>query len=137
MFEQFVELQDRIHAIVDRAEAILREPGNRDVATLGQARWQAARLLRQYQLFKHSRIFDPIAASQDFRALKAKRMKEDCIRFGETFQEYVLRWSVVSIADNWEEYHAAALGSITRIRAQLVKERAGVAELLDVKSEAA
>jgi hypothetical protein len=137
MFEQFVELQDRIHAIVDRAEAILREPGNRDVAALGQARWQAARLLRQYQLFKHSRIFDPIAASQDFRALRAKRMKEDCIRFGETFQDYVLRWSVVSISDNWEEYHAAALGSVARIRAQLVKERAGVAELLDVNSEAA
>jgi hypothetical protein len=137
MFEQFVELQDHILAIVDRAEAILRDPGNRDTAALGQARWQAARALRQYQLFKHSRIFDPIAAGQDFRALKARRMKEDCIRFGEGFHEYVLRWSVVSIPDNWEEFHVAALASIARIRAQLAKERAGVAELLDVKSEAA
>ena len=136
MFEQFVELQDHIHAIVDRAEAILREPGNRDVASLGQARWQAARALRQYQLFKHGRIFDPIAASQDFRALKARQMKEDCISFGDAFHKYVLRWSVVSIADNWEEYHAAALGSVARIRAQLVKERVGIAELLGVKSAA-
>ena len=136
MFEQFVELQDHIHAIVDRAEAILREPGNRDVAALGQARWQAARALRQYQLFKHGRIFDPIAASQDFRAVKARQMKDDCIRFGEAFHKYVLRWSVVSISDNWEEYHAAALASVARIRAQLVRERAGVAELLGVKSAA-
>ena len=136
MFEEFTELQDRIHAIIDRAEAILREPGNRNVAALGQARWEAARTLRQYQLFKHGRIFDPIAQGEDHRALKARQMKTECLHFGEEFRNYVMRWSVVSILDSWDDYHPAALASIARIRAQLVRERCGVAELLEAKSAA-
>jgi hypothetical protein len=136
MFEQFVELQDRIHAIVNRSEAILRSD-SRDVAALGNCRWEAARTLREYQLFKHSRIFDPLERVQDYRAIKARRMKADCIRVGEEFRAYVLKWSVVSILDHWAEYHPAALDAVARMRAQLAKERAGVAELLDMKSAAA
>jgi hypothetical protein len=137
MFEQFVELQDRIHAIVNKAEAILRQPDNRDVAALGAARWEVARVLREYQLFKHSRIFDPLERGSDYRAIKAKRMKADCIRVGEEFRAYVLKWSVVSILDHWADYHPAALDAVARIRAHLKRERVGVAELLDVVTVAA
>ena len=137
MFEHFIELQDRILAIVSRAEAILRQPGNRDTAALGGARWEVARALREYQLFKHSCIFDPLERGADYRAIKAKRMKADCIRIGEEFRAYVLKWSVVSILDHWAEYHPAALDAVARIRAHLAKERIGVAELLDTQSAAA
>ena len=136
MFEQFIELQDRILAITDRTEAILRSD-SKDVAALGNCRWEAARTLREYQLFKHGRIFDPLEKGQDYRAIKARRMKADCIRVGEEFRAYVLKWSVVSILDHWAEYHPAALDLIARIRAHLAKERIGVAELLDQKSAAA
>lgn len=136
MFEHFVELQDRILAIVDRAESILRSEA-RDIAALGQARWEVARALREYQLFKHSRIFDPIERGQDYRAIRARRMKAECIRVGEEFRAYVLKWSVVSILDHWADYHPAALDAAARIRAHLAKERLGVAELLDGQSAAA
>ena len=136
MFEQFVELQDRILAIADRSEAILRSD-SKDVAALGNCRWEAARTLREYQLFKHNRIFDPLEKGQDYRAIRARRMKADCIRVGDEFRAYVLKWSVVSILDHWSEYHPAALDLIARIRAHLAKERIGVAELLDQKSAAA
>ena len=136
MFEQLTLLQDRILAIVDRAEAILRS-GTRDVAALGQTRWEVARTLREYQLFKHSRIFDPIERAQDYRALRARQMKAECIRVGEEFRQYVLTWSVVSILDHWATYHPAALDAVARIRAHLASERAGIAELLDVKPKAA
>jgi len=136
MFEQFLALQDRIFAIVDRAESVLRDPGNRDITTLGQCRWEAARTLREYQLFKHGRIFDPIERGQDFRALRARRMKADCVHVGEEFRAYVLKWSVVSILDHWDEYHPAALEAVRRIRAHLAKERIGVAELLGVQATA-
>jgi hypothetical protein len=137
MFAKFVDLQDRVHAIVNRAEAILRDPDNKDVAALGTARWELARTLREYQLFKHSRIFDPLERGQDYRAIRARRMKADCIRVGEEFRAYVLKWSVVSILDHWSEYHPAALDAVARIRAHLARERVGVAELLDVRPVAA
>jgi len=133
MFEQFAQLRDRIHAIVDRAETILRS-GVRDVAALGQIRWEVARTLREYQLFKHSRIFDPIERGQDYRAALARRMKAECIRVGEEFRRYVLKWSVVSILDHWNEYHPAALDAIRRIRVHLANERPGISELLGVTS---
>jgi hypothetical protein len=137
MFEQFIEFQDRILAIVARAEAALLDPVKRDVAALGQSRWELARALREYQLFKHSRIFDPLERCQDYRAVKAQRMKAECIRVGEEFRKYVLKWSVVSILDHWADYHPAALDAIARTRAQLAKDRIGVAELLDLRSAAA
>ena len=136
MLEQFTLLQDRILAILDRAEAILRS-GTNDVAALGKTRWEAARALREYQLFKHSRIFDPLERGQDYRAAHARRMKAECIRVGEEFRQYVLTWSVVSILDHWAEYHPAALDAIRRIRAHLASERRAIAELFDVKPAAA
>lgn len=136
MFEQFVELQDRILAIVARAEAILRSDV-RDVAGLGKARWEVARALREYQLFKHARVFDPLSGGQDFRGVQARRMKAECVRVGEEFRQYVLKWSVVSILDHWAEYHPAALDAVVRIRAQLARERAGVLRLIDPNTAAA
>ena len=136
MFDRFVELQDRILAITVRSEAILRDPDKRDVAALGNARWEVTRALREYQIFKHTRIFDPLEKCGDHRAFQARRMKAECIRVGEEFRRYVLKWSAVSILDHWADYHPAALDSIARIRAQLAKERIGVATLLDVRSAA-
>lgn len=136
MFEQFIEFQDRILAIVARAEAILRDPANRDVAALGQTRWEVARALREYQLFKHNRIFDPLERSHDYRAVKARRMKAECTRFGEEFRKYVLKWSVISIIDNWADYHPAALEATARVRAHLAKERIGIVELIEAQPAA-
>jgi hypothetical protein len=132
MFEQFVEFQNRILAIAARSETVL-ESGQRDVAALSAARWEIARTLREYQLFKHIRIFDPLLGRNDYRGCKAERMKAECIQFGERFRDHVLKWSVVSILDHWDEYQPAALATIGEIRKQLARERSGVAVLLDVK----
>lgn len=137
MFERFIELQDRILAIAVRGEAALLASGDHDVATLSQMRWEIARALREYQLFKHTRIFDPIERQPDHRAPQARRMKAECVRVGEEFRNYVLKWSVVSTLDHWADYHPAALDAIARIRAQLAKERIGVIALLEAKSAAA
>ncbi|HMI17954.1 MAG TPA: hypothetical protein VK533_00280 [Sphingomonas sp.] len=137
MFDRFMELQERILAIAVRSEAALLAPGDHDVAALGQTRWEIARALREYQLFKHTRIFDPIERQPDHRAYQARRMKAECIRVGEEFRRYVLKWSVVSILDHWAEFLPAALDAIARIRAQLAKERIGVTALLEIKSAAA
>jgi hypothetical protein len=136
MFEQFIELQDRILAIVRRSEAALLNPEERDVAELGKTRWELARSLREYQLFKQTSIFDPIERTQDSRAPRTRRMRAECERAGEAFRQYVLKWSVVSILDYWDDYKAAALTAMTQVRAQLSGERNDMAELLGVRRAA-
>ncbi|WP_294392034.1 hypothetical protein [uncultured Sphingomonas sp.] len=131
MYIQFLSLQRRLHAVIDRAERALNAAGEPDIATMGQTRWEIARLLREYQLMKHNRIFVQFEHGFDDRARKARRMKADCIRSGEEYRAYIMEWSVVSILDNWTTYKAAATQAITRLRTQLQREHDGVAYLLD------
>jgi hypothetical protein len=137
MFELFVELQDRILAIVARSEALLLDKTHRDVSALGQTRWELARTLREYQLLKHTQIFDRYERQPTQAGALAQQMKRECIRAGEDFRQYVLKWSVVSILDHWDDYRPAALEAIAHVRSQLSQERAGVTNLLRVSAAAA
>jgi hypothetical protein len=130
MFDRFTELQSRIHGLVDRTEALLLDRGAPDIGALGSARWELARTLREYQLFKHSCIFDPLEQRRGADASSARIMKADCIRFGEEFLAYVLRWSAASPLQQWDEFESASRDMIARIRAQLAAERIGVTDLL-------
>jgi hypothetical protein len=130
MFDRFAEFQSRIEALLVRGEAVLRATDDRDVSQLGQTRWEMARLLREYQLYKHTRIFDHFERVGGSQAALARQMRAECIRVGEEFRAYILKWSVTSILDNWAEYQPAALDAIARIRAQLVREQVGVERLL-------
>lgn len=131
MFDRFTDYQGRIHDLVERTEALLLDRTARDIGALGSARWELARALREYQLFKHSCIFDPLEQRRDPRAFEARIMKADCIRFGEEFLAYVLRWSAASPLQQWDEFESASRAMIARIRAQLASERIAVAGLLD------
>lgn len=131
MVNRFTELQRRIHGLVERTEALLLDRTAPDVGALGSARWELARTLREYQLFKQSCIFDPLEQRRDPRALDARIMKADCIRFGEEFLAYVLRWSAASPLQQWDEFDSASRDMIARIRAQLAAERISVPSLVD------
>lgn len=137
MFDRFTELQSRIHAIVDESEALLVQGDARNADALGKVRWELARALREYQLFKHSCIFDPIERRQDPNAPKARRMRADCIRFGEEFLAYVLRWSAASPLQQWDEFESASRSMVAGIRAQLASERIAMADLLGATVAAA
>jgi len=137
MFDQFVELQDRILAIVARSEAFLLDQTRRDVGGLGRTRWDLARTLRDYQSLIHAQIFDRYERCPDQAGQLAQQLKGDCIRAGEDFRQYVLKWSVTSILDHWDDYRPAALEAIAKVRSQLAKERAGVTDLLRLGAVAA
>lgn len=131
MFNRFTELQGRIHGLVERTEALLLDSTARDIGALGSARWELARTLREYQLFKQSCIFDQLEQRHDPRAPRTRVMKADCIRFGEEFLAYVLRWSAASPLQQWDEFESASRDMIARIRAQLARERIAIAGLSD------
>ena len=93
-------------------------------ATLGPMRWKMVRLLRAYQIFKHSEIFDPaIASGSPTRAAAAHAMKARCIAAGETFRHYVVTWTARDVAAAWDEYQPAMKRMIADLRAHIAIER--------------
>ena len=137
MFNRFTDLQGRIRGLIERTETLLLDPTARDIGALGSVRWELARTLREYQLFKQSCIFDPMEQRRDPKAPCARAMKADCIRFGEDFLAYMLRWSAVSPLQQWDEFVAASLEMGARIRNQLAVELAGITAMFGQGDKAA
>lgn len=72
--------------------------GARDLLASGHPtavlRWQLVRALREYQLFKHREIFDPLAGSLNPQlADLACGMKMRCIATCNAYGDHVQRWS--------------------------------------------
>jgi hypothetical protein len=129
MFDELRHHQDRVRAIVDRIDTILRAD-RRDTVALAQARWTLTRVLNAYALFKHGRVFDPIIASRDpARAPAARALKEECLRVGDLFRAHVLRWSAADVGAEWDGYRHDTLALIARLRSHLDRERAAVLAL--------
>ena len=57
--DAFIAHQARILLQLSQAEDLLRAGDEQAVEALGRMRWLLVRLLREYQIFKHSRIFEP------------------------------------------------------------------------------
>lgn len=98
---------------------------------LAHLRWQLLRLLREYQLFKHGEIFDPLLrAGDENRRAQAASLKSRCIAMAAVVSEHSRRWTVAGTLDH-DDYPDEARALIFRIGAHLVQERAGVEHLLD------
>lgn len=129
--------QQRLLAKLGENDALLRaaEP---DSHALGCVRWQLVRLLREYQLFKHRRIFDPaIRSGVTLARAQAETMKAECIAAGEAIARFVLTWSAVEGPVDWSAYRLAALDLHLAIRRHVVRERRGVIALLAMTRVAA
>lgn len=129
--EQLRHHQDAILAHVDRAtDFALLDPVYAR-GPLAKARWEMARMLRAYQLFKHTEIFDPaIACGLPHQRQAAQAMKEDCLAAGEAYWAHTRRWSSEDIACRWEDYRPAMLAMAGQIRSHVTRERANLALLL-------
>ena len=130
MSSQIVAYHTKIMSIVQETEATLRsdEP---DLMALGGLRWALGRTLGDYQLFKHTRFFDPLLERGTTRQVAiAERMKRACITAGIEYRAFVAEWDANSILDRWPHYRPAALAIMARIRAHIDAERDGLVQLL-------
>jgi len=130
MFDQFIQLQDRVLAIVDRAEAMLLQD-DPALPGLAQVRWQFCRALQAYELYFHNGILDSVSRRQPDRAEEASALKARPI--GPKLREHVMKWSAISPADHWQDYRNSCLDGLPRLRDRLSGERAAVTALLDVQ----
>jgi len=125
------EHQAQVARVLAEARPLLRDEDASHLKALALARWQLLRVLREYQLFKHSEIFDPmIAAGAVGRADTARRLKGRCLDIAAAFAAYVQRWSLTGPARDWTAYTAEALAMADRIDRFMMEELVEVRALL-------
>lgn len=123
--------QLRVQELTQASRQFIRRDAAAAQPDLAHTRWQLLRVLREYQLFKHNEVFDPlIAASRPELVAMASRLKAACMRAAEDYRLHTLHWSEHGAADRWEEYQAAVLSIAERIDEHLETERAAIALLL-------
>ncbi len=120
-----------VRGIIARAETCLRHPHQRDALTLAKLRWEVARAIGAYTLFKHHELFDPLVAHGTAeQARVAAEAKRACLAMGEQFQAHVRKWSGTPVADHWDEYKPATVAILAKLRAHFDTERQVVASML-------
>lgn len=125
------EQQGEIAALLAAVRAALAASDPRAREALASHRWQAVKLLRGYQLFKHTEIFDPMSRHPDrLRADRAVRMKARCLETGQAYTDHVQRWSATGIAAAFDDYRRELLGVVARIEKHLAHEATEAALLL-------
>ena len=98
---------------------------------LAQTRWHLLRVLREYQLFKHNEIFDPLIASQRPElAAMARRMKIACISASEEYRLHTVRWAEQGSTNDWIAYEQAVRQIAAGLKSHLAAERVESAMLL-------
>lgn len=131
LLDRLVEHQNGVREIFARAEACLRHPHQRDALTLAKLRWEVARAIGAYTLFKHHELFDPLVthgnAEQARVAAEAKRV---CLAMGEQFHAHVRKWSGTPVAEHWDDYKPAAVAIMAKLRVHFDTERQVVASML-------
>ena len=98
---------------------------------MAKARWAAVRQLREYQVFKHTEIFDVVVRSGNaIQAAQARQLAARCIATGEAFQAHVTRWGSQDVVAQWALYQPAVTAMIARLRRSLASEQVAIAALL-------
>ncbi len=125
------DYQHDILALLNEVQPLLAHdaPGNRSL--LAQLRWRLVRVLRAYQVFKHGEIFNPMMRSgPPAQAAFARDLKAQCVTAGDSFRDYVSRWSTADLAASWDEHVAATGAMIQQLRHHLQSEQAAIGVLL-------
>jgi len=108
------------------------ELAERNTVTLAALRWRLVRLLREYQLFKHTEIFDPIIrGDRASRSADAGRLKAACEETGAAYNDHIRRWNLSGTGETSPDYAADARHMIRRVGEHLDREQLDIRRLLD------
>ena len=123
---------DRVQALADEAEGLLRREGMAALPRMGKLRVDQGVAMASYQLFVHRQVFEPLTRNgTPAQAEAAKRLKVECVIFSGTFCRYVQDWSKRDTATHWHEYLPAALGMVAAIRSHIARVRDEIAPTFD------
>jgi hypothetical protein len=123
------DYQARIRAQIASDRALLDAEGEAARPVLAQRRWILARLLREYQLFKHVELFDPALARDDRLGVVA-RLKTRCTAIGDRFAAYLACWTSPAIDGHWTHYAAATHRMFDALDRHVEQERRAIEAML-------
>ncbi|WP_294391439.1 hypothetical protein [uncultured Sphingomonas sp.] len=118
-------------ALIDTAARLVESEPGQARPQLAATRWTVARLLGQYQLFKHSEILQPaIRYGSAGRANRARELLALCNARGEQFHVYLKYWASHDVGQDWATYRQAMLDMAVTLRSALEKEDDEIAGFL-------
>lgn len=129
-YDRLVDYQSRIVTCIDGAVELLALDPEAARMPLARIRWTMVRILREYQLFKHREIFDPVIVRDDRYSPIARRLKEACLAAADQHLTFVARWNAGDVAARWHEYRPAMAARSAQLRRDIARERREVATLL-------
>lgn len=129
--EILAQYQRSIMTILCQGRRTLAASDASQMMALALIRWEMTRTLREYQLFKHGEIFDPIMrVAGSPRGRVAAALKERCLCLGEAFRKHVQRWSLEGPATAWDDYQREAISLAVQIEQHLEMEMREITALL-------
>lgn len=125
------EHQSRAAEILGRAQAALAGSQDVESARLAQMRWELMRVLRDYQLFKHTEIFNPvIQTGTPAEAKTAAQLKDRCVGIAALYADHARKWTLMGAVDAWPHYRTEALRMIRDLEAHMAAELRDTGALL-------
>jgi len=101
-------------------------------AELVKARWQLARQVREYQLFKHAEIFGPtIRFGTETQSRLAAQAAALCTANGAEFHAYLTQWSGRDTLGQWPDYQSATKAMVAGLRQALAAEKFQIGRLVE------
>lgn len=125
------EYHARLQILLDRSSAAVSENAVKNVELAG-LRWQLVRLLREYQLFKHVEVFDPLIKSNgSSQCANARDMKERCEIIGDQYNGFIKAWNLGDNGPSSADYRAAATKVLAAVRRHVASESEQIPRLLN------
>lgn len=125
------EIRTPIMAVLKQANKELALRDASSIRALALVRWELMRHLRAYQLYKHSRIFDPIIGSGiGAKTIFAQELKDRCLALARDYETHVTKWSLTGPAAAWSDYVSEAQAMSKRIERHLFQETQQIEALL-------
>ncbi|RZM05334.1 MAG: hypothetical protein EOP68_18380 [Sphingomonas sp.] len=123
--------QDALSVLIDQITALLAGDPEAARLPLAGVRWSIARKAREYQLFKHTEIFDPaIVRGRPAQAALAADLRRACLTVSGEYEAHIRRWAGRDTVIEWAAYRGDVVAMVSRLRRHLLVERQQVERLL-------
>lgn len=124
------EYHAQLSHLLDRSSHAIAEDEAGNVALAG-LRWQLVRALREYQLFKHTEIFDPLIRNVAAdRVRDATSMKDRCEQIGAQYNSFIKAWHLGNGGPSSSGYRAAARRMLDAVSRHVATEGEQIPHLL-------
>ena len=120
--DEFYRLHDAIVGKLNFVRPLMNVGHEQARVLLPEVRHQFTDAMRRFQVYKHSKLYDPHIYAGSPRREAAQALKSRCIKLGDDYDDYCRKWNVYQALADWPAFRLAALAMMAEIRASLAEE---------------